>query len=318
MGVEILEDHALSALDLGKEDWIVDNLISGTDRLLLVATQKVGKSIMALQLSSCVAGQHNFLGFNVDKPRKVLYIAGEGDIRELQKRRKKMEKVYPTIKDHLFFWPIPERPLNTPGGKADLIKVGLEYMPQLTIFDPVYSLMRGSMKDDEAVGDFVRAVNTYQYTVKSAIIVIHHTHRAIKITNNWNDQAKVLDEGDDAFFGSMLWKAWPHMVFLLKKNADASRTLVCETHREEAPFEKPIELTLVAPEPLLYTTKRDGYTPTDESIVYALKYYGERSESELAEMLKKNHATVNIALNKLMRAGEVVGDEGRPRRYKCV
>lgn len=316
MTVEILEDHELSALDLGKEEWVVDNLFNLTDRVLVVGTMKVGKSIFALQLASCVAGKVVFLGFDVPKPLKVLYIAGEGDIRELQKRRKRMEKVIPTLKDHLYFWSIPSNAFNTPAGKKDLINVGLEYKPQLTIFDPVYSLMSGSMTKDENVGDFVRAVNVYQHTVKSAIVVLHHTHRAIKVTNMWNDTAKIIDEGDDAFFGSMLFKAWPHMVFLLTKNADGSRALSCNTHREDAPLNEPLQLTLVAPDPLLYTLKRDGYTSTDESILALLKVGGEKNEAEIESVLKKSHTTLSQSLVKLIKNGEVLHDGGWPRKYK--
>ena len=130
MGLDgIVEDHVLAAMESIAVNPLIDGILWEKDRAMLFAPEKTGKSILALQIARCLAGGHDFLGYEVDRPRKVLYIAGEGDLDELQARSAQMDKLIDTKRDNLFFWPMPEYPLNKEQGKMELIEVGLQYKP---------------------------------------------------------------------------------------------------------------------------------------------------------------------------------------------
>ena len=72
-----------------KKDIIVDELMKSKGVYLLVSNPKVGKSMLALQLSNSIVNGIPFLGYNVN-PSPVLYVSTESDFGQLQDRIKFM------------------------------------------------------------------------------------------------------------------------------------------------------------------------------------------------------------------------------------
>ena len=68
-----------------KKDIIIDNFMMSNDVYLLVSLPKVGKSMLALQLSYCITNGTPFLGYSV-KPSPVLYITTESNIFQIFQR----------------------------------------------------------------------------------------------------------------------------------------------------------------------------------------------------------------------------------------
>ncbi|MFI3307787.1 MAG: AAA family ATPase, partial [Mycoplasmatota bacterium] len=75
-----------------KKDIIINHIMKSKSVYLLVSNPKVGKSMLALQLSCSVINGTPFLGYQVN-PSPVLYITTESDFSQLQERLHFMELV---------------------------------------------------------------------------------------------------------------------------------------------------------------------------------------------------------------------------------
>ncbi len=306
MEIPFIEDHALAEMEQFSTDPLIDGILYERDRAMMFGAEKVGKSIIALQIARCLAGGVDFLHYKTPEVKTVLYLAGEGDLDELQQRSAEMNRLIPTEKDRLFFWPMPEFPLNKESGKKELIKVGEMLHPDLTIFDPTYALMSGSMVDDDSFGDFVRNLNRYQAATGSALLVTHHTHRP-KTT----DTGQKINEGDNAFFGSFLFKAWPKRVYMFEQKGNKNsreRRLRCDTYRKDTGIpEGGIDLTLVEPTPLILEEQIEGWSSTMWQVWYLLEE--PLKKSELVERTGKTRSVAYEAVAKMEGDG-VIMDKG--------
>ena len=82
-----------------KKDIIINNIMKSKGVYLLVSNPKVGKSMLALQLSCSVINGTPFLGYKVNSS-PVLYVTTESDKIQLKERLEFME--LSTKKDSLF------------------------------------------------------------------------------------------------------------------------------------------------------------------------------------------------------------------------
>ena len=82
-----------------KKDIIINNIMKSKGVYLLVSNPKVGKSMLALQLSCSVINGTPFLGYKVN-PSPVLYVTTESDKIQLKERLEFME--LSAKKDSLF------------------------------------------------------------------------------------------------------------------------------------------------------------------------------------------------------------------------
>ena len=73
-----------------KKDIIINHIMKSKGVYLLVSNPKVGKSMLALQLSCSVINGTSFLGYKVN-PSPVLYISTESDSGQLKERLDFME-----------------------------------------------------------------------------------------------------------------------------------------------------------------------------------------------------------------------------------
>ncbi|MBI4127830.1 MAG: AAA family ATPase [Parcubacteria group bacterium] len=306
-------------MDLRAGEPIVESILDPMDKVLLVARYKGGKSVWAQQLAQSVGGGHEFIGFRVPHPQTVLYVAGEGDLDELQDRAKAMSVLLPVPNKGVYVWPIPELPFNVPAGQrlllstAESIKEEYGRYPNVTIFDPVYSLMVGSMKDDEAVGRFLRVVNLYQALTHSAVVLVQHTHRTIRV------EGEEVEELSEGFFGSMLWKAWPRRVYYIQQRRGKVFEWSTAEFRRKQAFKEPIQLTMIEPYPLAFVRRDERLDPT---MAAALALLGGGingiSTTEITHTLQKDRTTVTHALNSLEVLGEVESEivEGGSKKWR--
>ena len=300
----VIEDWELQAKEELNPEPLVDGILWSDDRALLIAPQKTGKSIVTLQIARCLAGGTPFLGFKVPEVRTVLYLSGEGDMGELKSRSKEMGSLIPTKEGKLYYWPIPQHPLNRQEGLEELIMVGEQVKPDLTIFDPAYSLMTGSLKEDEAVGDFLRNLNLFQKETGSAMMITHHSHRP-RMTEN----GQRISEGDQSYYGNMLWTAWPKRVYLLEMvGKEKMRRLSCNTYRDKTGLVEPMDLTLVEPSPLVLQEKVENWTGPMWQVFYKLQA-GHVAKSVLVESLDKPRSTGYAAVSSL-EALDIIRDYG--------
>jgi hypothetical protein len=301
----IIEDWELQERAELDPEPLIDGILWEQDRAMLIAPQKTGKSIVALQIARALAGGNDFLGFETPKPRRVLYLSGEGDIGELKTRSREMKRLVPTIPDHLFYWPIPQFPMNKPEGLKALLEIGEQVQPDLTIFDPAYSLMSGNMKEDETVGEFLRNLNWFQKEINTALMITHHSHRPRR-----TDTGQTINEGDQSFYGNFLWSAWPKRIYLLELvGKEKSRRLSCSTYRDKTGLTEPMDLTLVEPSPLVLLPKTDGWSSTMWQIWYMLEDKS-MSKADMVDKTGKNKSTGYEAISKLEGLGRIIDVNG--------
>lgn len=82
-----------------KKDNIIDGIMKSNGLYCLVSNAKVGKSMLALQLSNSIINGTQFLGHNT-MPSPVLYISTESDFGQIQDRIKTLGLTFP--KDSFF------------------------------------------------------------------------------------------------------------------------------------------------------------------------------------------------------------------------
>ena len=311
----VYESEELLSINLEDRVMLIPGVLTAGDKIMCVAEPKVGKSLLAQQLASCVAGAHSFLGFPAaTEQHRVLYIAGEGDVDELQFRGRAMSHRFPVPSDWLWYWPVPSVAMNTVDGFNKLLEFAAEIEPELTIFDPIYALMKGSMKDDEPAGMFTQNLNKFQHLTGSAVIVLHHTHRAIR-----DQSGGTIDEGDNAYFGAFTWKAWARAFWLMKKDGPDNHyvQLSCLTQRNRTSEIGNLPMMMVEPDPLMFIRRPEKLGPT-QCIILEVLVDNPSTAEELEKRTLRARSTLSESLTILTKQGIIVGDGNRPQRYSLV
>ncbi len=279
---------------------------------MLFADPKAGKSIIAQQLASCIAGNHDFLGFTASpEANRVLYVAGEGDIEELQERGQAMGKLFTVPQDRLWYWPMPLAAMNVDKGFAQLMEFAAIVKPHLTIFDPIYALIIGSMVKDEPSGDFVRNMNKYQYLTGSAVLLLHHSHRPVK-----DEGGRFMEQGAESYFGSFVWKAWPRSFWMLQAEDNEHHyvKLSCAVQRSRKNRLGVTKMVMVEPDPLYFEPRDQNVGPTQAIIMAQLRLHPNQTTSDLVQTTSRGSTMVAEVLTGLASRGMVKG-EGYPQKF---
>ncbi len=308
-----------------KREWLIENICRKNDSVILVGNEKSGKSLFVFQLLCSLTSCHPFLDlYNVPKALKVVYIQLEGEIADSQDRMKRMIKTLDINPDnfHLRF----SAPLNledkgfadglaldilknlNPKGKVD----GQLVKPDIVIIDPIYFAFTGSLNEDEDVRSFLGNLRTFKDTLNCAIILVHHTHKT-----RLNYKGNVIEEGDEALFGSKFLKAWAdHILLFIFDQKTKLRTLSCNTQRSGDIIET-CELRLNEPEPL-YFEKVDKEVTKDLVLVDLLKRE-EFKEGLLVEDIRKkldiSSTSFYRSIKQPLAQGMVIKSNTRPLKY---
>ena len=304
-------------LKLKKREFLVNKLIREKDSIILVGSEKSGKSLLIKQLICSLTSQHPFLDrYDVARPCKVSYIQLEGELEDTQDRLKRMIKIldFDPALFHIIFSPPLE--LHRRDSMFELKNLILnKHVPDVVILDPLYFAFSGSLSDDEVVRKFIGNIRILKEELNCAIILIHHTH---KIRYNFKS-GSVLDEGDDAIFGSKFLKAYPDhtLMFVYDKKREV-RILTCATQRS-GDIIKSSMLRLVEPDPLYFEETIE--IPTKESVILGLlsrhEYRDGLTVKQILQGTGLSHTTFYESVKKLIRDGNVEKiDVPRPVIYK--
>ncbi len=309
-----------------KREWLIENICRKNDSVILVGNEKSGKSLFVFQLLCSLTSCHPFLDlYNVPKPLKVVYIQLEGEIADSQDRMKRMIKTLDINSDnfHLRF----SAPLNleekgfADGLAMDIlknfnpqgrVKDVLLVKPDIVIIDPIYFAFTGSLNEDKDVRAFLGNLRTFKDTLDCAIILVHHTHKT-----RLNYKGNVIEEGDEALFGSKFLKAWAdHILLFLFDQKTKLRTLSCNTQRSGDIIEA-CELRLIEPEPL-YFEKIDKEATKDLLVVDLLKreeFKEGLSVEDIKEKLGLASSSFYRSIKQPLAQGMVIKSEKRPLKY---
>lgn len=297
----------LLAMDLKGSDPLIKKLLFERDNIIILGKEKSSKSILALQMACALTCQEPFLGeFEVPKRCNVVYIQCEGKLANTRANFERMLRVVDCAQDSILFLYYPSIALDTAEGLSQIVnEINGWRRPDVIFIDCLYMAMQGEMESATDSKRFVGHIRELAEMYQATIPIVHHSHRA-KVVNG-----KFIDEGDDAIFGSFVWKAYPEHILMLEKvqGNHANRKLSCSTHRtSESEIIKSIDLVLREPDPLYFDFRNDT-TPAEKDVMLSMSGIPQTIK-EISKKSGRHEQTVWSILNHFKSTGIV--KEGTP------
>lgn len=191
--------------------------------LMLAADPGCGKSTISTQAAvELAAGLPLFGVFSVPKPVQVLYIQAERSIIEFLERLKVISKSLPLVTENLFITDEYQKfnLLNPDHGELFIECIKRDCPnARIIIFDPIYSLVAGGLKEDVPASAFTKVMSRVQKETGSALWYNHHT-----VKTQYGSDGKVVDR-EDPFYGSQWLKAHCTGSYYMRKS-DTGVTLI--------------------------------------------------------------------------------------------
>lgn len=186
-------------------DQIIQNLLDVGDKLAIIASSKVKKSMLTLQFCLCAAIGKSFIGLNIQKPRRVIYIQFEIKKNHCHLRLKRLCRALgieaDELKDNL--WILNARGLGLTGAEGiERIKAGIqEYRPEQIVFDPLYKIATGVENAAEDTKAILSCFDSLAEETGAAIAYVHHDAKGTPGDRNIQDRgagSNVLGRDYDA------------------------------------------------------------------------------------------------------------------------
>ena len=159
-------------------DQIFLDIFDKGDKLVIIASPKIGKSKFLLALFIHLAAGRDFLHWKVKKARRVVYINLEIQANHFHKRVLAICNSIGIHPDDIAdrFHVINCRGLGIEGPEGvNLIARAIEaYNPEATGFDPLYKIQGGSENDIESGKKILSAFDSFIARTGSAVIYVHH------------------------------------------------------------------------------------------------------------------------------------------------
>lgn len=220
-GAELRQD--LLRTDFEREA-IVCDLLFAKDIFLLTSDSGAGKSIFATQLAICLSFKRPFIGLDIPKARKVLYIQLEGDYEENVERMRFMESEGGIIiEEDNILW-VEEKTLDVldPGSVAGFFgrieKTG--FKPEVTIVDPIYKLSGQDICNGVAALGVIKFSDAIQNKWGCANVLIHHN-----IKDSYSSLGQKITK-DDAYYGHSFIKNHIRTSYAMTITGENTRSLI--------------------------------------------------------------------------------------------
>lgn len=216
------------------DNYLVESMLWEQQCVMLLAKEKVGKSIFAVQMACALSCGRPFLDhYEVSEPMQVLYIQTESTREETTERLRSMvqEGGVSWNPDNFHLLHTEALALDTEHGLSTLI--GLintkSLRPKVIFLDPLYMSMQGSLNEELSARHMCGNIRRLIAAYNCAVVVPHHEHRP----RYMKDSSEPMDEGDNAVMGSFVWKSFVSHVLHLRKKTDGLRALTCTTQRSD-------------------------------------------------------------------------------------
>lgn len=298
-------EYSLKAQSEGFES-IVAGLINRKEFIILSATAKTGKSMLAINMGIGVACGLDFLGMPTIKG-KVLYLQTEVSPSQLTERISKMsaqlnDDFQRDFKENLYICDDSIR-LDQQEGLKSLIKAIQEKQPSLVILDPFYTLHRKKEDSSDEMAPILSSIKKIAKEQDCAVLLIHHQG---KKNDHSSGQVGHSHRGSSSF-GDV-----PDASLSLSKK-DKNVILKGE-FRNRAPLE-PLEYSIDSETLNLKLQSLTAAKPkAKEFILEALKANetDKRTASYLKSLLREKtglgDSSFNKAIQELKSTGEVITD----------
>lgn len=295
--------HGQDLLDLPSEpnNYLIENFLWHKDVAIIIAQEKIGKSIFVAQMAYALTCGDPFLDtYDVARPLKVLYVQAEGSIYETK------DRLVSTIgegglrwnKDNWRHYYPPALALDTEDGYNEMVtRIEQDsFRPDVIIIDPLYMGMEGDLNDNKAARRFCRNIRRLQAKFDCAIIIIHHEHRPKK-----SQMGDDIQEGDNSIMGSFVWKSFPsHVMRLTGDKRQPERELTCVTQRNDNVV-KDLQLKITS-DPLMFIVDgQKACNSTEEAVLQNIKFNKQICAMEVAKQTGIKEQVVRNCFSKLKK-----------------
>lgn len=251
---KVIKGQDILTLSDDKTDPIIESILYPKDYIMIVAEEKMGKTIIAQQLSCNLTTGKPFLNiFDIPKPVNVWYFITEGKENDLKDRFIRMKNAIEIDTSRLTLIPTYFR-FNTIIGEKiieEIVNSNAGPKPDVIIIDSLYPAIKGSLRDEEVVNDFHFTMRQIQKELDCAIILIHHFSKRVRTPDG-----KIIERTDKDLFGSAFFAAAVDHVLWLdkwqygdKEEKGNDKILKCDTQRSGKIFDS-VRIRLLQPDPL--------------------------------------------------------------------
>lgn len=294
---------------------IIDGYFWQEDIIMILGSEKAGKSLLAMQMFINIASGSQFLGKHTSTQGPVVYIQAEGKRNDFVSRLNCMCRALEM--DDSQFLHIYHKfiPLNVPL-YLDAVMAQIDAQvkvwgrnPSAICLDSIYKLMHGDLTSNEDVNAFTNAIDQLVMKYKCGIAMIHHDSK------EWRDEKQnTLERGDNGSYGSVFLRAYVDHILYLKMSKDKTRSFSCDTHRSGKTDSEKKTLVLVEPDPLCFQIK-GAFESSFEVVLHQLKLHPGSTVTELSERTGLKDGTLYNTLSSLMKLAKVKSDSSRPKHY---
>lgn len=297
-------------LDDDCKEPLIDQILWKEDYVMLVAEEKMGKTILAQQMACALSSGTPFLDiFGVPKPVKVWYFATEGRANDLKERFIRMRNGVSVNPVNLCLIPTFFR-FNTKEGTESLTEIIQTYKhepPQVIIIDALYRAIKGSLKNDDVVNDFHAVVGSIQHYFGCAVVLVHHMTKPQRSPDGTMHQRTDKDSFGSAFLSA----AVDHIIWVERfkktegdEEGGKDKIMRCDTQRSGIVFDS-VRLRLLEPDPLLFTIP-SKYEEEEHRIITILMSTKEGCNIDiLIKKTKLGRTIVYTILKRLVDSGRI-------------
>jgi replicative DNA helicase len=201
-----LEDH-LAADEEHLDEWVIPGLLRRGWRVLVVAGEGGGKSMLLRQFAVCAAQGIHPLGFTpIGHYNRVLLVDLENPVgllrRSLRKMRAAVGQAYQP--GNVTVWSDPRGiDLNSRQGHRQFEAAIQAAQPSLVLIGPAYKMFRrhGRQTDEEAVADVQAVLDGLRIRYGFATMIEHHAPHGFAGSRDMRP------------VGTSLWLRWPELGF---------------------------------------------------------------------------------------------------------
>lgn len=320
----LMEKNLLTGNDLitfpsQPNDYLVEKFLWKGSVMFLVGAEKACKSIFITQMLMAMTAGKPFLGtFDIPRPLKVLYIQAEGNLGETKERF-----INSTKKDGIVWNPDNWRhyypaalALDTEEDFIDLTSRldRDKFVPDVICTDPLYMSMQGDLIDNKAARAFCRNLRRLNEKYDSSVIVVHHEHRAKE--DKYHNK---IEEGDNAIFGSSMWKNFASHVLRIsivndrgnpispEKEDDCNikyRKIACATQRNDNVIRR-VMLELNQSPLMFKVIDQHINTATEEAVYNCIANSKAISACDVAKTTGINQQTVYSCYQRLVEKNKI-------------
>ena len=306
-------------LNEDNEEPLIEDFLFKSDYIALIASDKMGKTILSQQIACSLTSGTSLLGiFDIPRPVNVWYFATEGKDHKLKERFIRMNKAVPMNSNKLSLICSSCCEFDTKRTQDwidGMLKIYEGNLPEVIIIDPLYSSFQGDLNDNKDIKAFNMTVRRLAEYCEASVILVHHMTKPQRSQKD----GMLNPRTDNDIYGSAFIKAAVDHVFWLEKwikdsNCPKDRYLKCDTQRS-GNIVTDLRLRLIEPDPLYFTVV-SSHEAEKNKIRTLLKAYPQGLD--ITNMIKKSSIARTILytlLKELIDLNEVEKSKTRPVIY---